>query len=744
MINALVDTAIIDLQLSSQDAASLNAIARSALRISAGQGVAICLVGQDEPVCVAAAGVRASEAKAQAQADCKHLQGLQLAQLQDQAVMLKTRFLNEERGGFPFCNGQGGCLGTLAVIGREKTDQPADIDLIGDLVQAISPLLLRAGARMQFDSKGSAVQSQGLQMLMSSMPGGLHGSRSAEDKLAVLMAAARDIIHVRNIEDLQWHVAEEVVAKLGFIDCLIYRYVDETKTLHQVAAIGEKTPTRGVILNPLIIPINRGITGAVATTKEPLLLADAGQDPRYVYDLMEPGAELCVPILHEGRLLGVIDCEHPQKGWFCEDDLQMLTAIASLMASQWVQCELTGAIRDNARRLKKAERAAAAANQAKSVFVANMSHEIRTPLHGVLGAAQLLGRTELDERQGRFVEVIQAAGQNLLSIIEEILDISHIEAGGVSWSERPFDLAATVFGVSAGIGVLAKQKELEFSIEFDEALPAWVLGDPKRFGQILTNFLGNAVKFTQQGQVVLRLNRGLDGQIRIEVQDTGPGLTPEERAIVFDRFSRVDDEGTRKAEGSGLGLSICQEVVKAAGGRIGVDSEKGTGSLFWCELPLGAVAPPAERQAQPDMDMAFLDAANDREEKTILVVEDAETNRMVLRESLQQAGYRVLLASNGADAIKIVREGQCDAVLMDVRMPLMRGDSAIAEIRKLSGDAGKLPIFVLSGDVTPESDCQARRLGADAYFTKPLDLGKMQITLDSVLRGSGAGKVSDI
>lgn len=745
MIGALVDTAIIDLQLSDRDASALSALARTAMKLTGAEGAAICLVGRDHPICIAGAGARAEEAKTRAQADCNRLRGLHLAQLRDQAVMFKRSYLGEEESAFPFCTGQGGCLGSLVLIGGPQgEDRAVDAELISDLVQTIPPLLQRAGGLHQLSAAPQSDKRESLQMLMSSLPQGLHGSRSAEDKLAILMAAAGDIIQLRNIEDLQWHVAEEVVAKLGFIDCLIYRYDSETKTLHQSAAIGEKTPQRGVILNPLVIPITNGITGAVASTREPLLLDDAGQDPRYVYDMMEPGAELCVPILYEDRLLGVIDCEHPEKGWFTEDDLHMLTAIASLMASQWVQCELTGAIRDNARRLEKAERAAAAANQAKSRFVANMSHEIRTPLHGVLGAAQLLGRTELDDRQVRFIEVIQTAGQNLLSIIEEILDISHIEAGGVTWSKRAFDLSATVFGVSAGIGVLAKQKGLEFAIEFDDDLPGWVIGDPKRFGQVLTNFLGNAVKYTRQGSIVLHIARAPDGMIRIEVSDTGPGLTPDEADIVFDRFSRIEDEATRGTSGTGLGLSICQEFVRAAGGRIGVDSEKGKGSVFWCELPMSAAEAPADRGLaagthEPHLPMA----ANDRDEKTILVVEDAETNRTVIREFLEEAGYRVLLTMNGAEAVELVRKGGCDAVLMDLRMPLMRGDSAIAEIRKLPGAAGRLPIFALSGDATPEAYEETRRLGADAYFTKPLDLGKMQLTLDSVLRGSKRPQATD-
>lgn len=735
MIGALADSTVIDLELRGRDAAALAAIAESARHMSGASGAAMCLIGRDIPVCVAGAGPGRAEAKEKAAQECLRLRGLQLAQLRDQAVRLDKPAFDATAGFFPFFADNGACLGALVMHGLYGPLTAERAELVSGLVGAIPTLLMKAGIDHQMSTDRQSAQSESLHMILSSLPDGLHGTRSAEEKLAVLMATARDIMSVRSIETLQWHVAEDVVGKLGFLDCIIYRYDAATATLHQSAAIGAKTPERGVIINPLIIPLNRGITGAVASTREPLLLENAGDDPRYVHDLMEPGSELCVPILYDDRLLGVIDCEHPEKGWFTPEDMQMLTAVASLMASQWIQCELTGAIRENAKRLEKAERAAAAANQAKSVFVANMSHEIRTPLHGVLGAAQLLARSKLDERQGRFIEIIQSAGQTLLSIIEEILDISHIETGSICWTKKSFDLSATTLSVSAGISILAKQKGLEFGIEMADDLPAWVIGDPKRYGQILTNFLGNAVKYTDAGQVVLKMSRAEDGFLRIAVRDTGPGLNEEECSRVFERFSRLDEQQSGAQGGAGLGLSICKEFARIAGGRIGVDSIKGEGSCFWCELPMPAVDVPEGDAVPPPEFVEPLQAANDRVSRTVLVVDDAETNRLVVREYLEEAGYEVLCAVNGADAVEVVRRGACDAVLMDIRMPVLRGDTAISRIRKLSGPERNVPIFAVTGDATPDARRDVRRIGADAFFTKPLNLADVRATLDSVLRG---------
>jgi len=734
MLGAMPGQAVIDLDLSGQDVASIQAIAQAAMRITSARSAAVCLVGQAQPVCVLACGANPDEAKQRAARNCAEYRKLQLKRADDPVTVLRTGLFEDGGLSFPLHAPAGNCLGSLSLTGiTPGRDVASDVDLVSDLAETISPILLRAGAAHQLSQDGHSAKSETLHALMASMPEGLHGSRAPEEKLAVLMAAATDIISVRNIEDLQWHVAEEVVAKLGFVDCLIYRYEASDNTLHQSAAIGEKTPKRGVIINPLIIPVGRGITGAVAESRKPVLLEDAGADPRYVHDLMAPGSELCVPILHNDRLLGVIDSEHPETGWYTRDDLEMLTAIASLMASQWIQCELTQAIRNSAKRLKQAERAAASANRAKSEFVANMSHEIRTPLHGVLGAAQLLGRSKLDERQQRFVEIIQASGQTLISIIEDILDISNIEAGSLKWQERIFDLPATTLSATAGINVLAQQKQLEFAIHLADDLPTWVSGDPKRFSQILTNLLGNAVKYTDAGTVSLTLARSQTGGIRIEVEDTGPGLTPDEQAMVFDRFTRTEEHQAGSTPGAGLGLSICKEFVRIAGGELGVESEKGEGSTFWCELPM----PPARAPAEGNADAVELEphVANDRDVKRVLVVDDAESNRVVIRECLEDAGYTVLSASNAADALTLVREGRCDAVLMDIRMPVMRGDEAIAEIRSMPGDVADIPIFALTGDATPQTRDEVRQIGADAFFTKPLNLSQVRHELDTVLRG---------
>ena len=561
------------------------------------------------------------------------------------------------------------------------------------------------------------------------------GRARPEQTLDIFLGFAKDVIAIGTVEDLAWYVAEEVVARLGFLDCVIYRHDAEEKVLRQIAAIGDKTPERGVILNPLVIPLGQGITGSVAATGKLEHIDDAASDPRYVPDLMAPGSELCVPIIHDGVMLGVIDSEHPDLGWFTQADEDLLTSIAAIMASQWAQCETVRSMRETTERLRQAEARAAAANEAKSVFIANMSHELRTPLHGVIGTAQLLKAGALDAHQSQFVDIIEASGQSLLGLIEDVLDLSKFEAGTVEWSSEPFDLTEAVEGVVGGVAVLARAKGLKFSVLFDSNCPRYVRGDKRRLGQILNNLLGNAVKFTPSGGVSLLVRRRFGDRLRFEVEDTGPGLSPGDQKTVFERFSRAPAAEEAGTTGAGLGLAIVKEITERAGGVVGVESEYGHGACFWAELPL----PPAQANAAPENRLRALDgsetvvrAANCPK---VLVVDDVDTNRLVALSFVKDAGFEVETASNGQEAVEKVRSGAFDAVLMDIRMPVMSGDEAIRQIRGADEDWSDIPILALTADATPETRKRVMKMGATGYLAKPLNLYSVVDALKGALRG---------
>lgn len=383
-------------------------------------------------------------------------------------------------------------------------------------------------------------------------------------------------------------------------------------------------------------------------------------------------------------------------------------------------------------RLKELLEAAEAASAAKSQFLANMSHEIRTPLNGVLGMAQLMELTALDSRQRSYVETIRSSGRALQAVIEDVLDISRIEAGKLTLSPEPAligDLVTRTLDTVAGD---VARKGLNIVTEFDPALSTPVKVDAQRLVQVMTNLISNAVKFTPQGEIAVRA-RALDGGwIRLEVQDTGPGLDRALQVRVFERFNQADMSPSRAHGGAGLGLAIARELTELAGGRIGVESEPGQGALFWVEQPAPPCDPVEPQQAEAPTPPPPGPA------RRVLVVEDNPVNRAVAAGMLNEAGFLVCEAESAADAFDYLREGGVDAMLLDLHMPGMGGDEALRRIR--AGEAGPpdLPVFIVTADVTREARERLDRLGADRFFAKPVDGPALVNALRARLTGAAA------
>jgi len=397
-----------------------------------------------------------------------------------------------------------------------------------------------------------------------------------------------------------------------------------------------------------------------------------------------------------------------------------------------------------------AKSAAEAANRAKSDFLANMSHEIRTPLNGVLGVVTALAKTKLDEAQREMVELIASSSETLERIVSDVLDISKIEAGQLEIERRPFDLRAELESMLELFQLRAGEKGLGFRIEWGEAARGEFLGDSVRLKQVVANLVSNAIKFTEKGEVAVRLEleeKADPPVLKLDVRDTGVGFDDASVEKLFQRFSQADASITRRFGGSGLGLAISRALVEAMGGALGARSTRGEGSVFFVEAPL----PRSKTLAAYDAGRSGPQAAPAEEGEAalaglrVLLAEDHPINRRVVELILQPLGVALTSVEDGERAVRAFEPGRFDLVLMDMQMPVLDGLSATRAIRGVeaaSPDRPRTPIVMLSANAMRQHSIEAAAAGADLHLPKPVTAAGLLRAVEAVLAGAQASPAS--
>lgn len=412
------------------------------------------------------------------------------------------------------------------------------------------------------------------------------------------------------------------------------------------------------------------------------------------------------------------------------------------------------------RRLTRATAEARRASEAKSRFLANMSHEFRTPLNGLAGMTELLATTQLDEEQRECLRTIQASTRSLLALVEDVLDISAIEAGKIKLYPEDFSPRELVAGIGLVLQPQARAKNLDYLVVIDARVPELVRGDAGHLRQVLLNLVGNAVKFTERGRVRVDVVpvQGPEGdprtRLRFAVTDTGMGVPAGLRERLFDAFEQADAGLARRHGGTGLGTTIARGLTEAMGGRIGVESREAQGSCFWVEVPFEHPAasvrvPAADLSASDPAPVAgggsgnviaftdpFLRHRARIRPMHVLVADDYEANRAVLQRLLQKAGHRTTVADGGERALDLLAAADYDVVVVDLHMPGVSGLDLLRQLQAMqAGASTRTPVVMLSADVTPESIRRCEQAGAHAFLAKPVSAARLlEVLADIAIR----------
>ncbi|MBF0371522.1 MAG: response regulator [Magnetococcales bacterium] len=427
----------------------------------------------------------------------------------------------------------------------------------------------------------------------------------------------------------------------------------------------------------------------------------------------------CVPILSQGRVLGVLNLYLTAGHQRNDAEEDFLLSISNTLAGiiEKEQMEET---------LKQAKESAEVANRAKSAFLAAMSHDIRTPMNAIIGMGELLAESTLDPDQEQWLTVSNRAGEQLLTLINDILDLSKIEAGQLELESLSFDLPELILQTMEIVSIQAQDKGIRLIHQLDASLPQKVDGDPQRLRQIFLNLLSNALKFTDQGEVTVTAKADTEGLYSFSVTDTGIGIPADRLEAIFSAFVQASADTTRKFGGTGLGLAICRQLVERMGGHIQVESTVGQGSRFFFTLafpPSGYALGKDKIDPQP----LPLPQTETTSGLNILLADDSDDNCTLIKAFLSKEPHHITRAANGAEAVDRFRSGRFDLVLMDLQMPVLDGLEATHQIRRWEAKNSRPPTFIaaLTAFAMKENAQQAIAAGCNCHLSKPIKKARL-------------------